>query len=160
MSITWRDIAFQLEPGIAREAAKAWSWLVPEPWESIICSMVAGVFLETPSSGVLWLDTGTGLVEQVAQSRIHFEEMVRSSPDLVDEWFLSSLVERLHAAGKIPGEGECYGFTILPVFAEGKYDTDNMFVLPVREQLVGIADIHRQLNDLPEGASVQVRVTD
>jgi len=160
MSITWEDIAFQLEPDIAREAAEAWSWLVPEPWEPIICSMVAGVFLETPSNGVLWLDTGTGLVERVAQSRTHFEEIVRSSPNLVDEWFLPTLVERLHAAGKKPKKGECYGFTILPVFAEGKYDTDNMFVLPVREQLVGIADIHRQLNGLPNGASVRVKVTD
>jgi hypothetical protein len=160
MSIAWRDIAFQLDPGIALDTAKAWSWLVPEPWEPIVCSMVAGVFLETPSGEVLWLDTGTGSVEPVAQSREHFEELVRSSPDLVDEWFLPPLVERLHAAGKKPSDGECYGFTILPVFAEGKYDTDNMFVVPVREQLVGLAHVHRQLNGLPEGSSVQVKVTD
>lgn len=160
MSITWRDIAFQLEPDISREAAKAWSWLVPQPWEPIICSMVGGLFLETPRSGVLWLDTGTGSVEQVTQSRLHFEEIVRSSPDFVDEWFLPPLVERPHAAGKRPSEGECYGFTILPVFAEGKYDTDNMFVLPVSEQLVGMADIHRQLIDLSDGALVQVKLTD
>ena len=70
--------------------------------------------------------------------------------------FLPPLVDRLHAAGKRPGVGECYGFTILPVFAEGKYDTDNMVVVPVREQLVGIADIHRQLDGLPNGAAVQV----
>jgi hypothetical protein len=160
MSISWRDIAFQLEPDIAREAAKAWSWLVPEPWEPIVCSMVAGVFLETSNGEVHWLDTGTGLVEPVAQSREHFEEIIGSSSDLVDEWFLPPLVERLHAAGKKPNEGECYGFTILPVFAEGKYDTDNMFVVPVREQLVGLADVHRQLNGLPDGVSVQVKVTD
>lgn len=160
MSITWRDIAFELEPGIAREAANAWSWLVPEPWTPIVCSMVAGIFLESPKGQVHWLDTGTALVEQVAQSRGHFEETIRSSPDLVDEWFLPSLVERLHAVGKKPEEGECYGFTILPVFAEGKYDTDNMFVLPIKEQLVDLADIHRQINGLPDGSSVQLKVTD
>lgn len=160
MSIIWQDIAFQLEPDIAREAGKAWSWLVPEPWEPIVCSMVAGVFLEKPDSEVHWLDTGTGLVEQVASTRVQFEEIMRSSPDLLDEWFLPPLVERLHAAGKRPAVGECYGFTILPIFAEGKYDTDNMFVVPVREQLIGMADIHRQLNELPEGVSVQIKVTD
>ena len=160
MSVTWRDIAFQLEPDIARDAAKAWSWLVPEPWEPVVCSMVAGVFLQPPNSEVHWLDTGTGLVEQVASDRAEFEEAIRSSPDLVDEWFLPPLVERLHAAGKRPAVGECYGFTILPVFAEGRYDTDNMFVVPVREQFVGIEDIHRQLNDLPEGAAVQIKVAD
>lgn len=160
MSITWQDIAFQLEPDIAREACKAWSWLVPEPWEPIVCSMVAGIFLEKATGEVHWLDTGTGLVEHVASTRVQFEEIIRSSSDLVDEWFLPLLVERLHAAGKRPTAGECYGFTILPIFAEGKYDTDNMFVVPVREQVVGIADIHRQLNVLPEGASVKIKVTD
>lgn len=122
--------------------------------------MVAGVFLKTTDGEVHWLDTGIGLIEPVAESREHFEKIVRSSPELVDEWFLPPLVERLHAAGKKPGEGECYGFTILPVFAEGKYDTDNMFVVPVREQLVGLADVHRQLIGLPDGASVQVKVVD
>ncbi|MEQ7874218.1 T6SS immunity protein Tdi1 domain-containing protein [Sphingomonas sp. ASV193] len=122
--------------------------------------MVAGIFLETPDGKVHWLDTGTGLVEQVAQSREHFDELVRSSPELVDDWFLPPLVERLNAEGKKPNEGECFGFTILPVFAEGKYDTDNMFVVSVREQMVGLADVHRQLNGLPDGSSVRVKVTD
>lgn len=160
MSITWQDIAFQLEPDIAEEAAKAWSWLLPGPWEPIICSMVAGVFLETQTGEVLWLDTGTGLVESVASNRAQFEETIRSSPDLVDEWFLPPLVERLHGAGKKPEPGECYGFIILPVFAEGKYDVENMFVAPVREQFVGMADVHRQLAELPDDTAVQVKVVD
>ena len=160
MNISWRDIAFQLEPAIAREAARAWSWLVPEPWEPIVCSTVAGIFLEQPNGEILWLDTGTGSVEKIAQNRPQFEEVLRSSPDLVNEWFLPPLVERLHAAGKKPKEGECYGFTILPVFAEGKYDADNMFVVPVAEQFVGVADLHRQLSVLPDGSTVQVKVTD
>jgi hypothetical protein len=122
--------------------------------------MVGGVFLQRPDGTVLWLDTGTGLVEQAAPSREQFEEACRSSSELVAGWFLPPLVERLHAAGKIPNDGQCYGFTILPVFAEGKYDTDNMFVLPVREQVVGMADIHRQLHDLPDGSQVRINVTD
>ena len=160
MSVNWQDIACQLEPGIAGEVANAWSWLVPEPWEQIVCSMVAGVFLERPTGEVLWLDTGTGLVEQVASNRGHFEETIRSSPDLVDEWFLPPLVERLHAAGKKPEAGECYGFCILPVFAEGKYDVGNMLVVPMAEQFVGMADVHRQLADTPDDTAVQVKVVD
>ena len=144
----------------SRSAAKAWSWLLAEPWEPIICSMVAGVFLERHSGAVLWLDTGTGLIEQVAQDRGQFEEMLRSSPDLVNEWFLPPLVERLHAAGKVPKDGECYGFTFLPVFEEGKYDTQNMIVLTVREQFVAVADLHWQLRGVPDGSSVQINVTD
>ncbi len=160
MGVTWRDIAFELEPSIALAAARAWSWLLPEPWSPVVCSMVAGVFLEKPNGDIHWLDTGTGLIEQVARNRAEFEGLIKAVPDLVDEWFLPPLVERLHAAGKKPGLGECYGFTILPVFAEGKYDVDNMFVIPVTEQFVGIADLHRQISELPDGASVQVDVVD
>lgn len=160
MSVKWRDIAFQLEPDIAREAVHAWAWLVPEPWTPVICSMVAGIFLEKPDGEVHWLDTSTGLIEKVADTREAFDEIVRSSPDLVEEWFLPGLVERLHAAEKRPAIGECYGFTILPAFVEGKYEVENMFVLPVREQFVAIADLHRQLGKLPDGAAVQVKVVD
>ena len=116
--------------------------------------------MEKPDGAVHWLDTGTGLVDKVASSRAHFEETMRTSPDLVDEGFLPPVIERLHAAGKKAGAGECYGFAILPVFAEGKYEVDNMFVIPIAEQFVGMADVHRQLSELPDGASVEVKVVD
>ena len=160
MTVAWEDVAFQIEPSVAVSAARAWAWLVPEPWTPLVCSMVGGVFLERPDGTVHWLDTGTGLVEQVATNRAHFEEIMRTSPDLVDEWFLPALIERLHAADKKAGAGECYGFTILPVFAEGKYEARNMFVVPVADQLAGMAEVHRQLSELPDGASVQVSVVD
>lgn len=160
MTATWADIAFQIEPSVAVSAARAWSWLVPEPWTPLVCSKVGGVFLEQPDGTVHWLDTSTGLVEQVATNGDHFEAIMRGSPNLVDEWFLPLLVERLHAADKKAGAGECYGFTILPVFVEGKYEVGNMFVVPVTEQFVGMADVHRQLSELPDGTSVHVKVVD
>jgi hypothetical protein len=56
---------------------------------------------------------------------------------------------------------EYYGFTILPVFAAAKYDIENMIVLPVREQFVGMPDIHLQLSELPpDQAQVQIKVVD
>lgn len=113
-----------------------------------------------PNNEVHWLDTGTGLVERVARSATDFEEIIRTAPDLADEWFLPPLVERLHAAGKKPKAGESYGFTILPVSAEGKFDVDNMFVTPVSEQFVGMANVHRQLNELPDSSRVRIKVVD
>lgn len=160
MAITWKDMALQLEPSLALAASEAWSWLFPKPWNALVCSKVGGVFLEERDGSVHWLDTGTGLVEAVANSRAHFEDLLRTSSHLVDEWFLPTLVEKLHAAGKRAEADECYGFVILPVFAEGKYEVDNMFVIPCAEQFVGMADVHRQLSELPNGAAVQVKVVD
>jgi hypothetical protein len=160
MSVNWQDIAFQLEPDLARDAAEAWAWLVPEQWTPVICSMVPGIFLEKPNGEIHWLDTGTGLVGKVADTRDGFEDILSSSPELVEEWFLPGLIDQLHAAGKRAAPGQCYGFTILPIFAEGKYKVDNMLVVPVREQFVGIAEIHRQLSELPDGTSVQMKIVD
>jgi len=160
MSVGWQDIAFKIEAPLAEEVMGAWSWLFPERWTPLICSMVGGVFLHAEGGHVHWLDTGTGLIEQVASSREQFEEILRSGALLVEEWFLPGLVESLHDAGKHATAGQCYAFTVLPVFAEGKYEPQNMFVVPVREQFVGVADIHRQLNAIPDGAAVRVKVED
>lgn len=160
MTVAWQDIAFQLEPEMSAEVAEAWAWLVPGPWTPFVCSMVGGIFLETPSGEVRWLETGTALVERVAASREAFEAMIGSSPELVEEWFLPGLVERLHAAGKRAGAGQCYAFTILPVFAGGLYEEANMFVVPVREQFVGMAGPQKQISELPEGAQVRIEIVD
>jgi hypothetical protein len=160
MSVGWQDIAFQIEAPLAEEVKAAWSWLFPEHWTPLICSMVGGIFLLTEDGHVHWLDTGTGLIEQVASSKEQFEDILRSDSLLVEEWFLPSLVESLQDAGKNATVGQCYAFTVLPVFAEGKYEPRNMIVVPIREQFVGVADIHRQLNAIPDGAAVHVKVED
>jgi len=160
MGVSWHDIAFQPGDALAKEMSEAWSWVFPEPWKPIICSMVGGIFLQSEADVVYWLDTGTGLIEQVASNREEFEQIVRSSPALVEEWFLPGLVQVLHDAGKKPDAGQCYSFTVLPVFAEGKYDVHNMIVVPIREQFVGATAIHRQLHALPEGAAVRIKIVD
>jgi hypothetical protein len=160
MTIAWKDLTFQFKPSLSLAASQAWGWLIPKPWTTLVCSKVGGVFLDKRDGSVHWLDTGTGLVEAVANSRAQFDNLLRTSPDLIDEWFLPALVEKLHAAGKKAGADECYGFGILPVFAEGRYEVDNMFVIPCTEQLVGMADVHRQLSEHADGAAIQVKVVD
>jgi hypothetical protein len=143
MSISWHDIAFVPDPEIAAEAQAAWAWLLPGPWTPLLCSTVGGIFLEAEDGRVLWLEIGTALVEEAAADASAFDAMLSAGGDAVELWFLPGLVEDLHRAGKRPGPGECYAFTILPVFEEGRYAADNMFVVPAREQLVGIAEVHR-----------------
>jgi hypothetical protein len=160
MSLGWTDIAFQMPPELAQEVRTAWSWLLAGSWEPILCSKIGGIFAKAPSGEVVWLDTATALVESVTKGVEQFYEICRSKPEFVDEWFLPPLVERLHASGKVAGPNECYGFTILPIFAEGKYTPDNMFVCPIREQFVGVAGIHKQIAELPDRSKVRFKVID
>lgn len=156
----WADIAFEMPADLTKEICDAWSWLVPEPWEPILCSRIGGIFLRSKRGEVLWLDTAVALVDPIAATVDEFNETCRSNSEIVHEWFGTALVDKLHSAGKVAGPGDCYGFTFLPVFAEGKYEPDNMFVAPIREVLIGNAKIHNQISDLPDGSSVQIKVVD
>jgi hypothetical protein len=162
MLLQWADIAFKLDDDLAAAAAEAWRWLIPEPWHPLLCSMFGGIFLEKEEGGVFWLECGTGEVVQVADSAAAFDAYLAGPRDdawlaQIDDWFLLPLVEQIHAAGKRPAPGQCYGATILPIFKGGAYNVGNMFVLPAREWLTMTGDMHRQLIDVPDGA--QVRIT-
>jgi hypothetical protein len=162
--IRWHDIAFELSDDLADEAARAWQWLVPEPWTPVLCSKFGGIFLEK-ADGVFWLECGTGLIERVADDAAAFHGFLKGERDeawveQVDDWFLGPLVEQLHAAGKIAGDGQCYGATILPIFEGGVYSVENMFVLSAREWLSVTGSMHLQMRDVPDGGKVRIEVTD
>ena len=159
MGLGWTDLAFAPDSALAAEIAAAWQWLLPGEWKPFLCSMIGGIFLED-ESGIYWIESGTGMIERIADDAGQFESIVNADTNSVDEWFLPPLVEALHGAGKRPDPGQCYAFLILPVFAEGEYDVENIVTVPVREQLVGIASVHRQLIDLPDGAKVRIKVVD
>lgn len=165
MAIGWADLAFSLDEDLAKEAAEAWYWLVPEPWRPLLCSVFGGLFLEKQRGGVFWLECGTGMIEKVADSAQDFEAFMGAERDqrwheTIDEWFLPPLVEQLQEAGKRLLPGQCYGATILPIFEGGAYTVGNMFVVPTREWLTLTASLHFQMKDVPDGGKVEIKVTD
>jgi len=157
----WTDLAFTLDDDLAEDVAGAWDWLITEPWRPVICSMFGGLFLEKQSGGVFWLECATAEVEQVGEDAASFHAFL-SDPlaagwqERVDTWFLPQFVELLHAAGKRPGPEECFGFTILPVFAEGGYRVDNTFIAPRHEWLSYTGVVHRQIVHVPPGDKVRM----
>ncbi len=159
----WTEIAFMPDAETIKEAAEAWTWMIPEPWKPLVCSMFGGIFLEKQSGGVFWLECGTALVEQVADSAEAFNIFLRAERDRawlerVDEWFLPGFVQELRDLGKRPGLGQCYGLTILPVFVGGRYESGNVYVLPAREWLSLTGSLHEQIRDVPDGGKVQIKV--
>ena len=166
MNLSWSDISFVPDEQVVTETAAAWNWLIPGPWETVICcSLFGAVFLETAKRDVFWLDCPTGEVTRVAESAEAFRTYLNGPRDdawreQIDEWFLTDFVQRLRDAGKRPGPGECYGFTIPPIFREGKYEVGNIFFPSAREWLTLTALLHKQLRDVPDGVRVQIKVVD
>lgn len=135
----------------------AWSWLLEErTWAPILVSAAGGVFL-TGAEGVFRLDTGIGELERITENEGGFQESLLD-PLLVRDWLLEPVVDELRAEGKELGPGQCYGFTILPVFAEGSYKAANRFVLSVAEHLRITGDFHAQIKGLADGDKVRIQI--
>lgn len=147
---------FTFEPDTqALTALKAsWSWLLGEAWVPVLFSSLGDVFFEVAAGTIWWLSTATGDLEQIAPTKADFIHSLGS--DAVDEWFLPGLVTYLHAEGKVLGEGECYSFHTLPVFSQGSFSAENMFVSNARLHFETSGEIIRQLRALGDGSEVEL----
>ena len=161
MSIRWHDIAFFPDDALTADIASSWRWLIgDDDWKPVLCSRLGDLFLERSSGQIDWMSCSLGSIEPAAPDRATFDRICAEGGDHSAGWFDPDFVASLHSSGKIAGQNECYLFIILPIFAEGRYEAENIRVVPIHEVFVGLADIHQQIADLPDGQAVRLRVVD
>lgn len=161
MSIRWNDIAFFPDDVLTAEIAASWLWLIgDEDWKPVLCSRLGDLFLERSSGEIDWMSCSLGSIEVAAPNRATFDQLCAEGGDQLAEWFGPDFVATLHRSGRVAGPNECYLFIVLPIFAECTYEAQNIGVVPVHEVFVGLADIHQQIADLPDGQAVRMRVVD
>lgn len=158
MSVGWSKLTFTPDSHALDALANAWAWRLQTPFQPVLFSAVGDMFFARDDGSVWWLNTGTAEVTHVASSVDHFREQLGT--ELADEWMLPDLVAGLHEAGKIPEPGECYTYVTLPIFAEGKYEVDNLNPVPAHEHFGLTGNIHQQIAGLPDGTQVKVQVAD
>ncbi|MBD9647433.1 DUF1851 domain-containing protein [Ensifer sp. PDNC004] len=79
--------------------------------------------------------------------------------DDAEGWLLRRLVDRCRSAGMVPGPAQCYAFHTLPLFG-GEYKVDNIWMCDWKEWLSFTATIYSQTKDLPDGATVAIKLAD
>jgi hypothetical protein len=149
------DLTFAPSPDALEELRKAWAWLLPEPFEPLLCSALGDVFLEIDTRGVYWLNTSTGTISRVATSREEFQALL--STESANDFFLPNLISQLRAKGKTLGPGQCYSFVILPIFAEGQYEVSNLYPVAAKEHFSLTGEIHAQLANTRDGTKVEMK---
>jgi hypothetical protein len=157
MSIGWDALTFEPGAETIEQLAESWAWLLKDPFRPVLFSVLGDMFFARDDDSVWWLNTGTAEVTRVAESVDAFQE--RLGTDQAEEWFLPHLIELLHAAGKIPEDGECYTYVTLPILQEGRYEVDNLNPVSAWEHFSLTGEIHRQIAALPEGAKVKTHTT-
>lgn len=106
--LTWDDLLIQ---NFTPEQASDWL----APWSGVFEGLVSPIFLNKfgcwflrrMGGGVEMLDVFTGRLEQIADD---YETFTREVNEVwwQEIYLFSETVLRLHEAGKVPGEGQCY----------------------------------------------------
>jgi hypothetical protein len=156
MALIWNDLICTpaKEPIDAR--AESWNRLHGDAFTPRRFTARGDMFFEADAGGIFWLNTGTAEVERVADNVPEFNNLLRE--EAADDWLLPGLIEALLEAGKVRAEGECYTYVTLPVFVEGGYTVENLNPVPAKEHFELTGSILRQLDDMPDGASVDIEV--
>ena len=131
-----------------------WAWLLPSDLTVWMVNRFGDLIFVPEDGTVQFLDISGGSVRQLAQSREDFFTQVDLG-DNADNWLLISLTDKCVAAGLTLGPGQCYTFKIAPVFG-GKYVLDNVEVCDSVVNYSLLAQIHKQIKDLPDGAQVKL----
>jgi hypothetical protein len=156
MTLAWSSLTCKPDEEALGQLAESWGWLLTEPFVPVLFSVFGDVFFEPDSGGIWWLNTGTAEVSRVAHTVQEFGGLLGT--DLANDWFMPDLIESLQAAGKFAGAGQCYSYVVLPVFAEGRYEVENLNPVPVHEHFGLTGRVLRELRSLPDGALVRLKV--
>ena len=155
---TWSQITIRPSDVALGALRKNWQWQLGDEWKPLMFSAIGDVFFEVPAGTVWWLSTATGALEQVADSRECFVDLLGS--DAADEWFLPGLVEVLRSQGKVLAEDQCYTYAVLPIFSGGSFSAENMHPAMAAQHFSTSGHTHESIRKLPDGAQVQLIIAD
>lgn len=134
----------------------AWSTILPPVQCVLRTNLFGDAFVVDESGSVRMLERAGCSAEVIASSE---EEFWRQVGEDEKGWQLRALADECRRTGKVLDEGQCYAFTILPVFGGG-YTVENVWVASWREWFSFTADVFQQIKDLPDGSHVTIEVVD
>jgi len=105
------------------------------------------------SIGRAILDLGCiGTVTKRGNSKKEFLEVLADEQN-AQEWLYIHHVDQAEKAGIPLPQGHCYTYKVPPVLS-GEYSINNLCTVEIGQNFAFLADIHQQIKDLPDGASV------
>lgn len=138
----------------------SWTWLIPpgtavQPW---LMNRFGDLFWFDADDRVNWLNVTDGTNDVVADGEEDFLEQL-DDDEALDDWLMVGLVDELRAAGIVAEAGRCHGFKVLPILG-GEYDAENVHTVPIEAYWDACGDVHRQIDELPDGASIEIEIPD
>lgn len=152
MRITWNELTVSLDNVDFDDILSDWRWLVGQEYTPVLISALGDLFLRHDDGRIFWLNVGWGQLLEVAASAAEFKQFM-VQPSNAAEWFVPTLVGDILSSGKKLGSGECFSYQIPPAFG-GEIEPDNFEPTNMSVHFSILGQIHEQVKDLPEGASI------
>jgi len=124
-----------------------------QPW---MMNAFGDLFWFDEQEQVNLLTISDGCNEVIAETEDEFFEKL-SDPDNLTLWLMVDLVDEVKEQGMELGDGQCYGFKLLP-YLEGEFDPSNVYVSDIEEYWDFCGDVHRQLDGLPDGSEITIEI--
>ncbi len=152
MPITMNDLTIN-PSGVAMDALlDDWKWAMPEPLRPVLLTAVGDVFAQGESGAVYFVDTVEGTVSAIAEDGATFQELL-SDKEFVTRYLFPARIVSLREAGKTLEPQQVYSHK-KPLVLGGQDDAENVEVTSVVVHVSFMGQIHEQVKDLPEGATI------
>jgi hypothetical protein len=143
---------------ILDEIADAWGWRAVRP-TSLVMQNEFGNVIFTGEDGQYWRICPEELsCEVVAINEEDFARL-QNADEFLKDWTMRELVERARATLGMPDAKRCYCLK-LPATLGGVYALENIGTIDRAELISFSGHIAKQINDLPDGAQIRLKLTD
>ena len=135
-----------------------WTWLVPTGATVWLMNRFAELVLVLEDGSVSYLETSVGALRTIARDRDEFIVRIDQG-NHANEWMMIPLVDQCVAAGITLDANQCYGF-ITPPTLGGQYEISNVERSDIAVYLSVMGQVHKQIEDLPDGTTISGVVID
>ena len=147
-----------MNTNIISEVSESWSWVGIQPVE-IVGENDFGNLVIRDTEGRYWrLCPEEVSCEVIAQNRDELDLLTRDQTFLTD-WYMLSLKDQAEEAYGPLQQGHKFHL-VLPGVLGGKYDMENVRMITQVEQIRFSGSIGRQIQNVPDGQKVIVKIGD
>ncbi len=141
---------------IIQEIRESWGWVGINPVEIVGENDFGNLMIEDVEGKYWRLCPEDAYCEVLANTR---DELVRlsSEQEFLEDWCMETLVEQARASLGELSEGTKYSL-VIPGVLGGEYTISNIKIAPLVELVRFSGDVAKQIDDLPDGAEIQLRV--
>ncbi|WP_150050232.1 T6SS immunity protein Tdi1 domain-containing protein [Methylomonas rhizoryzae] len=143
---------------IIQEIKESWSWAGIEPQEVVGENDFGNLMIKDVHGRYWHLCPEDVYCKVVANNRAELD-VLSTNQDFLADWYMSSLVEQAKEKCGALTDGRKY-YLVLPGVLGGKYDASNINTAPLIEIIRLSGDIGRQIEELPDGAQIQLKVVE